>query len=179
MLNAPCIHIKWNFLEMGEIKRREMYKFIVGGPCFTNAFFTSWIRNGKTWVPMMVKEALSYNMYVKPSCITIRMVIVLPRPQVSSTKQWWSFKVEEDEEELEWYDLSALYRLFKYLCNYIHTMERKERQSSDTKRPGIQPRPSGFLYVPAVQLRYTGPILYVPIRRTNFRGRSITYIKLL
>ena len=71
---------------------------------------------------------------------------------------------EGEEEELEFYDLSALYRLFKfhYIHTFIlHTEERKERQNSDTDRHGIPPQPPWLFYVPGVQLRYTGPTFYV------------------
>ena len=44
--------------------------------------------------------------------------------------------------------------------------ERKERHNSDTERHGIPPQSPWFFYVPGVQLRYTGPTLYVPIRLT-------------
>ena len=64
-----------------------------------------------------------------------------------------------EEEELEFYDLSALYRLFKslYSHSYVSYIEkRKESQKSDTDRHGIPPQSPWFFYVPGVQLRYTG-----------------------
>ena len=51
----------------------------------------------------------------------------------------------------------------------VYTEDRKGRHNSDTERPGIPPQPPWFIYVPGVQLRYTGPTFYVPIRRTNKR----------
>ena len=80
------------------------------------------------------------------------------------------------KEELEFYDLSTLYRLFKalYLHIYlfiVHTGERKDIRKSDTERPGIPPQAPWFFHVPGAQLRYTGPTFYVLIRRTKL-GKS-------
>ena len=58
---------------------------------------------------------------------------------------------------------------FKVRCRNHSATEapRKERQNSDTESHGIPPQPPWFFYVPGVQLRYTGPTVYFPIRRTN------------
>ena len=69
-----------------------------------------------------------------------------------------------------------------YSCHYIytcilHTEERKERQNSNTERPGIPPQSPWFFYVPGVQLRYTGPTFYVLIRRTKL-GKSCRCLRI-
>jgi len=43
-----------------------------------------------------------------------------------------------EEEELKFYDLSALCRLFKSFI--VHTGGRKERKKSDTEKHGIPPQ---------------------------------------
>ena len=54
-------------------------------------------------------------------------------------------------------------------------------RSSDTERRGIPPRSSWFFYMPGVQLRYTEPTFYVPIRRMsprtqwNYYGQQTTW----
>ena len=55
----------------------------------------------------------------------------------------------------------------------VHTEERKDRQNVDTERHGIPPKPPWIIYVPGVQLRYTGSPFYVPIRRTMMNTMDI------
>ena len=50
-----------------------------------------------------------------------------------------------EEEELKFYDLSALCRLFKSFI--VHTGGRKERKKSDTERHGIPPQPPWFFLI--------------------------------
>ena len=78
-------------------------------------------------------------------------------------------------DKLEFYDLSALYRLFTHLACIE---ERKERQKSETERRGILRQPPWFFYVPGVQLRYTGLPFYVPTRRTLMNTMDIYHEKM-
>ena len=81
----------------------------------------------------------------------------------------------------------VVYILFVSNCTYCSERESEKRMkllrskddmkfeatSSDIERRGIQPQSPWFFYVAGVQLRYTGPTVYVPIRRTI---REITEI---
>ena len=79
---------------------------------------------------------------------------------------------------MEFYDLSALYRLFNSLYMYRAYRGRKGEYKSDTERHGIPTQPPWFFYVPGVQLRYTGSPFYVPIRRTMINTMDLYKYKM-
>ena len=64
-----------------------------------------------------------------------------------------------EEEELECYDLSALYRLFKYMCNYIYTFSMYKGKKGETeigyRGTSNSTTVTLVLYVPGVKILYT------------------------
>jgi len=99
--------------------------------------------------------------------ITIHGIAIL-RPHPSDDK-------EEEEEELEFRDLSALYRLFKSLYSHIYRAYRGKKGETEIgyRKTWNSTTVTLFFYVPEIQLRYTGPTFYVPIRRTMMNMMDI------
>ena len=58
---------------------------------------------------------------------------------------------------------------------YRAYMRKKGETECDTERHGILPQPPWFFYVLGLKLRYTGPTVYVPIRRTKLGKRVLPH----